>query len=135
VTQKTTTNFLKALPTNIWLTIASHSHHSLRSTWYLTLNAQKQVLLLRIKFLFNPTIEDAHVRMPSRLVHPRPERLMFRTKGSRIPRRNTRSFLLFNSKIDNGLTKPLTSLRDGSRPICAMATRVWLILWYAAPFI
>jgi hypothetical protein len=88
------------------------------------LEPQKQVLFLRIKFLFNPTIEDAHVRMPLRLVHPRPEKLMFRAKGSRTPRRNTRSFLLFNSKTDNGLTKPLTSRRDGSRPICAMATRV-----------
>jgi hypothetical protein len=37
------------------------------------LEPQKQVLFLRIKFLFNPTIEDAHVRMPLRLVHPRPE--------------------------------------------------------------
>ena len=76
------------------------------------------------KILFNPTIEDAHVRMPLRLVHPRPEKLMFRAKGSRTPRRNTRSFLLFNSKTDNGLTKHLTSRRDGSRPICAMAIRV-----------
>jgi len=57
---------------------------------------------------------------------------MFRTKGLKTPRRNTRSFQLFNSKTDNGPIKPSTGLRDGSQPICAMATRVWSILWYPA---
>jgi len=88
--------------------------------------AQKQVWSPANKIPFQPYHSrcPCTVRMPMRLVRPSPEKLIFQTKGSRTPRKNTRSFLLFSSKTDNDQTKPLTSLRDGSRPICAMAIRV-----------
>lgn len=74
-----------------------------------------------------PSTQYADVNNPSMTIYTSLDRekiANLSVPGSQIPRRSTSAFLPSSLRTDNGLTRPSTSHRDGSPPICEMATRV-----------